>query len=186
MVSVHMVRPTIMKKSRLLGCLLFALSCAAPAEEFKLKAEDFYTLICINGLEYTEMRAECSSKFPKFREPLETAILGWRSRNADALLGVASACKKRFQKLTEQNPSRLQEIRNFADSLAKTPLSKREGYIEHQFASNCEGLAKAFADPRSDSNRSPPPICASCRPGLKAEIPPPSCFMILTPNIRSS
>jgi len=136
---------------RLFHFLLFAtLSVGkfAQAGEFTLKEADFFTLSCISGLEYAEMRAYCAKKFPELKDPLERSIQGWRSRNAEALKEISNACEERMQKLESEDASRLKEVKKYAEQISAVPIPSRKGYDEVNFKSDCRALAEEFANPQ--------------------------------------
>lgn len=121
---------------------------AATADDFSLKETDLFTLSCISGLDYAEMRAVCYQKYPELKDPIELAMQGWRSRNSEALKEVSNACSERMQKLADQDAARLAKVKKYAEQISSTPISSRPGYDELTFKSDCRALAEDFSDPR--------------------------------------
>jgi len=127
--------------------ILFAVKAlGANGAEFALKATDLYTLGCINGIDFAEMRGVCSAKYPYLKDRLEKNFQGWQSRNAESLKEVALACQERFRILEQREPERLGELRVFADRASKVPLLERSDVNKNNFQDNCRGLADSFAD----------------------------------------
>ena len=138
---------------RYLIVILFAVKAlSASGAEFALKATDLYTLSCINGIDFAEMRGVCSTKYPYLKDRLEKNFQGWQSRNVQSLQEVALACQERFRILEQREPVRLRELRAFAERTSKVPLLERPDVNKNNFQDNCHGLADSFADETRPSN----------------------------------
>jgi len=137
-----------MRLLNFLVCSTLAVGKAALAGELALKETDLYTLSCLNGIDYAEMRAYCSKRFPDLRDPIEKSVQDWRSRNAEAIKEIDDACTARIQKLESQDAARLNEVKKYAEQMSAIPMQNRPGYDEISFKSDCRALAREFADPQ--------------------------------------
>lgn len=133
--------------NRYISAVLVAMSSASHGGEFALKPDDLYSVTCINGVDFAEMRAVCAATYPQLKERLEKNHQAWQARNAKALQDIHHACEKRFKVLERIEPERLLALKRFAANIKKTPLLEREGANKDFFSENCNGLADEFAKP---------------------------------------